>query len=200
MPYPDAKARVAYAARACTTAELMQVAIRKATLSDVPSLRALIPESVRVLLGQYHTAEQVEGALGTVFGVDTQLIRDETYFVAEAGSDIVGCGGWSRRRTPFGSDHAPNKDDALLDPRTEAARIRAFFVRPGWTRRGIGSLIMEACEAAARTEGFAGLELVATLAGEPLYLAHGFTAVEHFEVALPNGAAIGVIKMAKELG
>jgi GNAT superfamily N-acetyltransferase len=178
----------------------MQVAIRQATLSDVPVLQALIPESVRVLLGKYHGAEQIEGALGTVFGVDTQLIRDGTYFVAEAGSDIVGCGGWSRRRTPFGSDNAPKKDDALLDPNLEPARIRAFFVRPGWTRQGIGSLIMAACEAAARTEGFRRLELVATLAGEPLYLAHEFTAVEPFEVALPNGAAIRVIRMAKDLG
>ena len=177
----------------------MQVAIRKAALNDIPVLETLIPESVRVLLGKYHTSAQIEGALGTVFGVDIQLIRDGTYYIAEAGSEIVGCGGWSRRRTPFGSDNAPNKDDTLLDPATEATRIRAFFVRPGWTRQGIGSLIMEACETAARLDGFTRLELTATLAGESLYLAHGFTAVERFEVPLPNGAAIPVITMSKDL-
>jgi N-acetylglutamate synthase-like GNAT family acetyltransferase len=177
----------------------MQVAIRKAALSDIPVLETLIPESVRVLLGKYHAAELVEGALGTVFGVDTQLIRDGTYFVAEAGRDIVGCGGWSRRRTPFGSDNAPDKDDTLLDPRIEPARIRGFFVHPDWTRRGIGSEIMKACESAARLGGFTRLELVATVAGEPLYRRHGFTAVEHFEVPLPNGSRFPVIRLSKSL-
>jgi N-acetylglutamate synthase-like GNAT family acetyltransferase len=178
---------------------LMRVTIRKATLSDIPTLQTLIPESVRVLLGKYHTLQQIEGALGTVFGVDTRLIQDGTYFVAEAGSDIVGCGGWSRRRTPFGSDNAPKKDDALLDPSVEPARIRAFFVHPAWARQGIGSRIMRACESAARTDGFTRLELVATVTGELLYRRHGFTAIEHFEVPLPNGAELPVIRMSKDL-
>ncbi|HXJ94930.1 MAG TPA: GNAT family N-acetyltransferase [Terriglobia bacterium] len=177
----------------------MQVTIRKATLGDIPALRILIPESVRTLLGRYHTPEQIEGALGTVFGVDTRLIQDGTYFVAEAGPDIVGCGGWSRRRTPFGSDNAPNKDDALLDPSVEPARIRAFFVHPTWERRGIGSRIMKACESAARADGFTRLELTATLAGELLYRRHAFTAVEHLELPLSNGATISVIRMSKDL-
>ena len=168
-------------------------------LRDIPTLQVLIPESVRVLLAKYHKANQIEGALGTVFGVDTQLIRDGTYFVAEARTEIVGCGGWSRRRTAFGGDNASNKDDALLDPKAEPARIRAFFVRPGWTRRGIGSQIMEACERAAGVDGFTRLELVATLAGEPLYRRHGFTVLEHFEVSLPNGATLPVIRMSKDL-
>ena len=177
----------------------MQVAIRKATLSDISALQILIPESVRALLAKYHSAEQIEGSLRTVFGVDTQLIRDGTYFVAEAGTGIVGCGGWSKRKTAFGSDNVPGKNDALLDPGTEPARVRAFFVHPDFVRRGIGSEIMKASESAAQLDGFTRLELVATLAGAPLYSKHGFTAVEHFEVSLPNGAALPVIRMLKGL-
>jgi len=177
----------------------MQVTIRQAKLSDIPALQILIPESVRALLGRYHTPQQIGGALGTVFGVDTRLIQDGTYFVAEAGSDIVGCGGWSKRRTPFGSDSGPNKDDALLDPNVEPARIRAFFVHPAWARQGIGSQLVKASESAARTAGFTRLELAATLAGEFLYRRHGFTAFEHFEAPLPNGATIPLIRMSKDL-
>jgi GNAT superfamily N-acetyltransferase len=114
-------------------------------------------------------------------------------------SDIVGCGGWSRRRTAFGSDKAPNKDDALLDPSVEPARIRAFFVHAAGARKGIGSRLMKVSESAARTAGFTRLELAATLAGEVLYRRHGLTAVEHFEVPLPNGATVPLIRMSKDL-
>jgi len=120
----------------------MVITIRKARPEDVPVLQVLIPESVRALQAEHYSAEQMEGALGTVFGVDTQLISDGTYFIAEAEGNIVGCGGWSRRKTLFGSDHVAGKDDAWLDPGVDAARIRAFFIHPGWARRGISSQIL----------------------------------------------------------
>jgi len=177
----------------------MPATIRNALLTDIPALEVLIPDSVRTLQAGYYTTEQMEGALGTVFGVDTQLIRDGTYFVAEADSVIVGCGGWSRRKTLFGSDNVPQKDDAWLNPERDAARIRAFLIHPAWVRRGIGSQILETCEAAARAEGFSRFELVATLPGEPMYRARGFLAVERFEVPLPNGASLPVVKMIKQV-
>ena len=180
-----------------------QFTIRTAVLEDIRALGILIPESVRALQAGSYTAEQIEGALGTVFGVDTQLIRDGTYFVAEADSEadskIVGCGGWSRRRTLFGSDSVSIKDDQWLDPSSEPARIRAFFVHPGWARRGIGSAIMRRCEAAAREMGFSRLELAATLVGVPLYHAHGFESVEQIDVPLSNGHSIPVVRMAKSI-
>ncbi len=175
------------------------ITTRKATLRDVPVLRSLIAESVRILQASYYTPEQREGALGTVFGVDTQLILDGTYMVAEAGTMIVGCGGWSRRKTVFGSDCAADRDNAPLDPAQEAAKIRAFFVHPKWARRGIGTRILEACEAAAAAEGFTRLELVSTLPGEPMYRARGFAPQEAFEVPLPNGVKLPVLRMTKTI-
>ena len=175
----------------------MQVTIRHATLEDIPVLEVLIRESVRTLQAGYYTTAQMEGALGTVFGVDTQLIRDGTYFVAEVESAIVGCGGWSRRKTLFGSDHVAQKDDTWLDPARDAARIRAFFIRSGWERRGIGSRILEACESAAVAHGFSRFELAATLPGEPMYQARGFSATERFDVSLPNGLGLPVVRMVK---
>jgi GNAT superfamily N-acetyltransferase len=175
----------------------MDLSIRPAAPDDISTLKFLITESVRLLQRDHYTVEQMDGALGTVFGVDTQLIRDGTYFVAEVGSEIVGCGGWSRRKTLFGSDHVADKDDTWLDPLEEAARIRAFFVSPVWARRGIGSKILRVCEAAALAHGFGRFELVATLPGEPLYRAHGYRAVESFEVPLSNGAVLPVVRMSK---
>jgi GNAT superfamily N-acetyltransferase len=139
----------------------------------------------------------MDGALGSVFGVDTQLIRDGTYFVAEAESVVVGCGGWSRRKTLFGSDSAKHGEDLLLDPRRDAARIRAFFVHPSWARRGIGSEIMRRSEAAALGAGFRRIEIVATLTGEALYQRFGYTAVERYEVPLANGCRLPVVRMTK---
>lgn len=173
--------------------------IRKAVFGDIPLLEILIPESVRALQAPDYDQQQIEGALGTIFGVDRQLIRDGTYFVVEVDLKVVACGGWSRRKTLFGSDQAPQKDDACLDPLTEPGRIRAFFVHPAWARHGIGSLIVRACENAAFGEGFLRLELVATLTGEPFYRTHGFTAVEHFEIPLPNGAKLPVARMIKDI-
>jgi GNAT superfamily N-acetyltransferase len=172
--------------------------IRPATLDDVPRLQVLIPLSVRNLRTGY-SSEQVEAALGNALGVDTQLVRDGTYFVVEAGSELVGCGGWSRRQTLYGSDHvhATVKDDSWLDPERDAARVRAFFVHPNWARRGIGSLILRTCEKEAARFGFSRLELASTLPGEPLYRAHGYQEVERLSVPLPNGLGLPIIRMTK---
>src|SRR5215207_765848 len=152
--------------------------IRKATASDIPALDQLIPQSASALSVTYYTRRQIESAIVYLFGADTQLIADGTYLVAEVNGRIVGCGGWSKRRTLYGGDRMKaGGDDPLLDAGTEPARIRAFFVDPGWARRGVGSRIMEACEAAARAEGFGTLELVATLPGEPLYKAFGYEVI-----------------------
>ena len=173
--------------------------IRLATLDDVEVLEQLIPESVRVLQAPDYTTGQREAALGSVFGVDRQLIRDKTYFIAEIDSVIVGCGGWSRRRTLFGSDRRSEREDELLDPAADAARIRAFFVRPGYERRGIGSAIMRASEEAAAAYGFTRLELRATLTGVPLYRAHGFTEAELTDIPLPSGERLPAVQMVKKL-
>jgi N-acetylglutamate synthase-like GNAT family acetyltransferase len=171
--------------------------IRRATANDIPALHELIDASVRVLQAGDYSPAQIEGALGTVFGVDTRLIEDGTYFVAEAGGTLAGCGGWSKRKTLFGSDHGAGREDALLDPARDAARIRAFFVHPGWSRRRIGSRILEACEEDAARAGFRRFELGATITGERLYRARGYRAIERFDTPLPNGASLPVIRMEK---
>lgn len=152
---------------------------------------------MRVLQAGDYSPEQIEGALGTVFGVDTRLIEDGTYFVAEAGGVLAGCGGWSKRKTLFGSDHGAGREDSLLDPAVDAARIRAFFVHPDWARRGIGSRILEACEDDAARSGFTRFELGATITGERLYRVKGYEPIERIEAALPNGAGLPVIRMVK---
>jgi GNAT superfamily N-acetyltransferase len=177
------------------------ITLRLATASDQPALHTLIAASVRGLQKNDYTPEQIKGALGTVLGLDTQLVADGTYFVAEAKAMcariIVGCGGWSRRQTLFGSDHAPVREPNFLNPETDAAKIRAFFIHPDWARRGIGTQILEACESAARAAGFSRFEMGATLTGVPLYLARGYQIVERIEVPLSNGAALPVVRMAK---
>ncbi len=175
------------------------VSLRTATLEDIPALEALITESVMVLQPEY-THEQRVAALGSVFGVDRRMIADGTYFAATVDAAIVGCGGWSRRKTPFGGDRSPAKDDSFLDPAVDAAKIRAFFIHPAWTRRGIGSSILRACERAASAAGFTRVELTSTLAGVPLYSIHGFLPQEKFGVPLSNGDKLPVIRMTKALG
>ena len=140
----------------------------------------------------------MEAALGPVFGVDRQLIRDGTYFVVEHEGRIAGCGGWSRRRAVFGGDRDRLGEDASLDPAFEPARIRAFFVHPQWARRGIGRRILVACEEAIRDAGFQNAILVATLSGEPLYAASGYIVLERFEVPISSGLALPVVRMAKD--
>jgi GNAT superfamily N-acetyltransferase len=179
-------------------------AIRAATPADVPVLHALIEASVRGLQANDYTPAQIEGALGTVLGLDTQLIADETYFVVEAANSsgkktVVACGGWSKRKTLFGSDHAAVREPELLDPRSDAAKIRAFFVHPDWARRGIGTLLLETCESAAEAAGFSRFEMGSTLTGVPLYKLRGYQVIEPMDIPLGNGEFLPVIRMAKSV-
>jgi GNAT superfamily N-acetyltransferase len=167
--------------------------------ADIPVLTALIAASVRGLQTLDYTASQRESALASVYGVDTQLIADGTYFVAEVDSMAVGCGGWSKRKTLFGADHCVGREDALLDPAIDAAKIRAFFVHPDWARRGIGTRILEASESAAAAAGFTRFEMGATLTGVALYQARGYSAVENIDVPLPDGEGLQIIRMQKHL-
>jgi predicted N-acetyltransferase YhbS len=177
----------------------MNIHLRLATRNDIPALKQLIPESVRHLSKGYYSEEQIESALIHMFGVDTQLIEDGTYFVAESEGQIVGCGGWSKRKTLYGGDQFKETEDPLLDPRLEPARIRAFFVHPAWARRGIGSQIMQASEKAALEAGFQELELAATLPGEPLYRAFGYEAVEKMEAPLSGADTLPGVRMRKRI-
>lgn len=173
--------------------------LRPAIIADVPDLQTLIAESVRSLaVGDYST-EQIEAALDGAWGVDTQLIRDSTYFVAEAGGEIVGCGGWSFRQTLFGGDALADREPARLDPQRDPARIRAFFVRPDWARLGIGSALLERCEQEARHHGFKAAALVATLPGERLYRALGYVSEGRLNHPLPQGRTIEFVSMRKPL-
>jgi N-acetylglutamate synthase-like GNAT family acetyltransferase len=172
---------------------------RSAHERDVPALETLIPLSVRTLQALYYSVAQMEAALGPVFGVDRQLIRDGTYFVVEHDARIIGCGGWSKRRSLFGGDTERAEEDSELDPQCDAARIRAFFVHPDWARRGIGRSILAACEQAIINAHFRTIELVATLAGEPLYATFGYSAVERYEIPLPDGLSLPVVRMIKRL-
>ena len=167
---------------------------------DIPALELLIPLSVRGLQAPFYSAAQLDAALGPVFGVDRQLIGDGTYFVVEHAGKMVGCGGWSRRRAVFGGDRARVGEDEALDPVREPARIRAFFVHPEWARRGIGRLLLSACESALCTAGFRDAVLVATLAGEPLYAAGGYAVAERYEVSLGEGMTLPVVRMGKAFG
>jgi GNAT superfamily N-acetyltransferase len=187
--------------------------LRLAVPTDVPVLRELIDASVRGLQTQDYTPAQIAGALQTVFGVDSQLIADGTYIVAEAEQEgvervgkghvqfapmIVGCGGWSKRKTLYGSDHWTGREDALLDPLCDAAKIRAFFIHPDWARQGVGSMILQACEEAAKTAGFTRYEMGATLTGAKLFGAKGYVAVRHISIPLVNGESLPVIHMEKQ--
>lgn len=181
-----------------------QFTLRLATLDDVPALHELIEASVGVLQANDYTPAQIQGALGTVLGVDTQLIADQSYYIAEAyqkdgDKRIAGCGGWSKRKTLFGADRGPDREPALLDPAVDAAKIRAIFVHPEFARRGLGSLILSTVEDAARSAGFRRLEMGSTLTGVSLYRLRGYVDIERIEVPLANGASLPVIKMAKEL-
>ena len=179
------------------------VRIRKALPADVPRLLEIIDASVRGLQSNDYSPAQIEGALQSVYGVDSQLIADGTYFVAEISGPqneplIVACGGWSRRKTLFGGDQYASREDSLLDPARDAAKIRAFFVHPDWARQGIGTLILEACENAAREAGFTRLEMGATLSGVAFYRAKGYAEVENHSVPLNNGETLPIVRMKKE--
>ena len=174
--------------------------VRVARTEDVQALRSLIDASVRALSTGYNTHRQIESALQYVFGVDTQLLADRTYYVIEVAGNIVAAGGWSHRRTLFGGDQHKAAEDPELDPATEAARIRAFFVHPAWVRRGLARRLYDECATAAMAQGFSSLELGATLPGQPLYLALGFVPVEAIDVRMPDGETLPVIRMTRSLG
>jgi GNAT superfamily N-acetyltransferase len=177
----------------------MDYQIRRATLEDRAALERLIAESARGLSRGDYTGEQVEAAVASVFGVDTDLIHDGTYYVAESDVEPVGCGGWSKRRTLFGGDRFAARDSGYLDPLREPAKIRAFFVRPDWARRGVAGRILETCEREAQAEGFRSLELMATLPGVPFYAARGYEAGEQVEYEIADSVSIQFIPMKKEL-
>ena len=182
----------------------MKISVRLACAADVPRLRELIDASVRSLQANDYSPSQIEGALTSVYGVDSQLITDGTYFVAETAEPggarmIVGCGGWSKRKTLYGGDQCAAREDSLLDPSRDAAKIRAFFVDPFWARRGIGGIILEACETAAKSAGFTRLEMGATLSGVPFYLAKGYSEIENQAVSLGNGETLAIVRMTKTL-
>ena len=179
-----------------------KIQIRTASAADVPRLREVIEASVRGLQAGYYSPAQIEGALQSVYGVDSQLIADGTYLVVEASDsqnvEIVACGGWSKRKTLYGGDQYTGREDSMLDPAQEAAKIRAFFVHPKWARRGIGGMILEACERAALEAGFTRLEMGATLSGVAFYEAKGYE-IENQAVPLGNGESLPIVRMAKRI-
>ncbi len=177
-----------------------QYVIRKAVLSDSKNIEELINISAYGLSLQHYSSEQVADALAGAFGLDTQLIKDETYFVAEAESSLVGCGGWSRRKTLFGGDKRDIRDPAELNPETEPAKIRAFFIHTDWARKGIAKAIYYKCESEAKNFGFRSLELMSTLPGLKFYTSVGFITGDEIEYQLPSGITITFIPMRKELG
>jgi GNAT superfamily N-acetyltransferase len=173
--------------------------LRLALEEDAPVLEQLIEQSTRVLLSRHYSSVQLAVALGPVFGLDRQLIRDRTYFLVECDGVIVACGGWSRRRAVYGGDRERPGQDAELSPGIDPARVRAFFVAPDWKRRGLGRLLLQASEQAIRSAGFNRIELVATVAGEPLYAAHGYDVVERSNAPLPGGLSLATVRMTKTL-
>jgi len=163
----------------------------------MPALAALMNAAIGELQKPFLTVEQIASSRA-IMGLDTQLIDDGTYFVVEQDGALAGCGGWSRRATLYGGDRSPGRDAALLDPAKDAARVRAMYTHPSFTRRGVGRLILMLCEDAARSEGFISVELMATMAGEPLYRACGFEAVEEV-VDNRGGASVPLLRMRKAL-
>ena len=175
------------------------LSIRTASAADLPEIAEVMERAIAELQKPFLDASQIAASRRSM-GLDTQLIADGTYFCVEAGGELAGCGGWSRRATLYGGDHsAETRNDRLLDPATEAARVRAMYTDPRFVRRGVGRLILEECERAARDAGFTRLEMMATAAGEPLYAACGYRVVERVERLAPNGVAVPGAVMAKEL-
>jgi len=171
---------------------------RVATTDDIPELTSIMHASIGKLQDKFLTPEQVQASF-ELMGMDTQLIEDGTYYAILCGDEIVGCGGWSRRETLYGANHTKGRNPRLLDPATEAARIRAMYTHPNWARRGIGRMIMDLCEGKARDEGFKTCQLMATLSGEPLYRVCGYTPVVYEDVPTSLGVSVPLIKMEKSL-
>ena len=176
----------------------IELTSRLAVPADIAALRALMDAAIGELQRGFLDSAQIE-ASRAVMGIDTQLIDDGTYFVVEAGQDIAGCGGWSRRQTLYGGDHSQGRDAQLLDPAVDAARVRAMYTSPAYARRGVGRLVLSLCEQAAAAEGFSRLELMSTLSGEPLYTAYGFQPLERIPDATGGSSAVPVpcVRMEK---
>ena len=183
-----------------TTASGTGTQLRLARADDIANMEALIARSGIVLSAGFYTEAQAAAVTRHVFGVDTQLVADQTYFVIERDGVLVACGGWSKRATLFGSDRAKTGPDPLLDPATQPARIRAFFVEPSMARQGLGRMLIEHCQAQARAAGFHALELAATMPGVPLYAACGFDVTERFEIDLPGNVKVPLARMRKAIG
>jgi GNAT superfamily N-acetyltransferase len=179
--------------------ERPEPALRIATPEDGPRIEALMKESAAGLFPAYYDERQVESAVRHVAQADQLLLRDGTFFVLETGGEVVACGGWTRRDRLYTGSGESENDSRLLDPETEPAKVRAMFVRPDWTRRGLGRRIIRECERAARAEGYRRLGLLATLAGVPLYLACGFEPLEETEIALSDGVLVGCVAMEKPI-
>lgn len=172
---------------------------RLATEVDLPALRSVIDAAMGELLSNFLSPEEV-AASHAVMGLDTQLVADGTYFVVEDGSRIAGCAGWSWRATLYGGDHSAGlRDEARLDPARDAARVRAMYTHPDFTRRGVGRMILAHCEGAARQAGFARAELMATLPGEPLYRACGYAVIERLRSVPVNGITVPLVRMGKAI-
>ena len=173
--------------------------IRKARMDEREAIRELIAESARHLSRQHYSDTQIEAAIATVFGVDTDLIEDGTYFVVESEGQLAGCGGWSKRKTLFGGDQFLSRDAGYLDPESEPAKIRAFFIHPDHARKGIGRTILSRCEDEARAQGFRALELMATLPGIEFYKSCGFVETGNFDLDLTDAVKLELVPMRKEL-
>lgn len=173
--------------------------LRLAQTSDIAAMEALIARSGIALSAGFYTAAQAAAVTRHVFGVDTQLVADQTYFLIERDGVLAACGGWSKRATLFGSDRAKSGPDPLLDPATQAARIRAFFVDPAMARQGLGRMLMRHCQQQAAAAGYTTMELAATMPGVPLYLASGFEVSEPFDITLPGGIAVPLARMRKTI-
>ena len=172
---------------------------RVARLSDQDQIESLIERSVRQLAISYYSEAQIEAALLSAWGLDTQLIKDKSYFLIHKGDALIGCGGWSYRKTLFGNDNESKRDPELLDPQTDAAKIRAYFVSPEFARMGVASIIMNTCEQAAIQAGFKKLELMSTLPGLPFYKKFGFREGQPIQYALSDGLSIEFVPMTKTL-
>lgn len=176
----------------------MDYTIRKARLDDREAIKKLIAESARGLSRAHYSEPQIEAAIASVFGVDTTLIEDGTYFVAQRDEEMIGCGGWSKRKTLFGGDQYESRDSGTLDPKTEPAKIRAFFIHPQWSRKGIAKAILLRCESEARADGFSALELMSTLPGVKLYEACGYKRFGRVELEMKDNVKLSLVPMRKE--
>jgi len=176
----------------------MNYSHRIALIEDIDAIESLMELSIKELLGPYLSRNQLKASFESM-GLDDQIIKDKTYFMIFRGEEFVGCGGWSNRKTLFGANHTPNRDETFLNPRTDSARIRAMYTHPGWARKGIGSLVIQLAENEARKAGFKKCELMATQAGEHLYKVKGYKVTEEVLYKSLSGLTVQMKKMEKTI-